>query len=111
MKSIRFRLLVAALAVFFGITLVNAQTADAPPVNRMHGHEFGFHGHGDEMGFFADYLNLSDAQQAQMKEFVQKERASMKPLFEQLRQTHQQLRHYEMGAFDDAKVIYIPKHE
>jgi periplasmic protein CpxP/Spy len=103
MKSIRFRFLVAALAVLFAAAVANSQTADAPPMHRMHGHEFGF-GHDDVMGFFADYLNLSDAQQAQMKEILQKEHPAMKPLFEQLHQTEQQLRQYVEGAYDETKV-------
>jgi Spy/CpxP family protein refolding chaperone len=100
MKLIRTRLLIAALAVIFASVIARSQTADAAP---MHGHEFG--GHMDHMmEFFADYLNLSDAQQAQMKTILQKERPTIKPLKQQLHQTEQQLRQYELGAFDEAKV-------
>jgi protein CpxP len=56
------------------------------------------------MGFFADYLNLSDAQQSQMKEVMAKEHATLKPLMQQLHQSRQQLRQYEEGAYDEAKV-------
>jgi protein CpxP len=69
----------------------------------MHGHgQWGMDGH--MMGFFADYLNLTDAQQAQMKTVMQKERPAMKPLFQQSHQIDQQLRQYVEGTFDEAKV-------
>jgi len=105
MKSIRFRLLIAAMAVLLGTVLGHAQTtADAPAAPPMHGHgEWGMGG-GHRMGFFADYLNLTDAQQAQMKNILQKEHASMKPLMQQMHQTQQALRQYEEGTFDEAKV-------
>jgi Spy/CpxP family protein refolding chaperone len=102
MKSIQARLLAAALAVLIGTAIAKSQPADAPPPPPMHEHEFGFGGH--MMGFFADYLNLTDAQQAQMKSIMQKEHPTMKPLFQQLHQTKQQLRQYEEGAYDETKV-------
>ena len=108
MKSIRFRVLIAALAVLLGTAIAKSQTvADAPPPPPMHGHghEFGMGGH--MMEFFADYLNLSDAQQTQMKAIMQKEHASLKPLMQQMRQSDQQLHQYEEGAFDEAKVRTI----
>jgi Spy/CpxP family protein refolding chaperone len=101
MKSLRFRFLVAALAVMLGAAIAQSQTADAPPPP-MHGHEFGMEGH--MMGFFAKYLDLSDAQRAQMKAVMQKEHPKLKPLMEQLRQAHEQLKPYEEGTYDEAKV-------
>ena len=103
MKSIRFRLLLAAMAVLLGAAIAKSQNAaEAPPPPPMHGHGFGRGGH--MMGFFADYLNLSDAQQAQMKAILQKERPAMKPLFQQSREIEQQLHQYAEGTFDEAKV-------
>jgi|ERR1022692_1833513 protein CpxP len=103
MKSIRFRFLVAALAVMLGAAIAKSQTAaDAPPPPPMHEHGFGMEGHG--MGFFAKYLDLSDAQRAQMKAVLHKERPTVKPLMEQLHQMHQQLKPYEEGTYDEAKV-------
>ena len=107
MKSIRFRFLVAALAFMLGTAIVNAQTADssAPP---MHEHGMGMGmgmGHeGHMMGFFAKYLDLTDAQRTQMKAVMQKEHATMKPVMQQVHQLDQQLRQYVEGAYDDAKV-------
>ena len=42
MKSIRFRLLIAAAAVLLGTALAQSQTADDPPPHRRR-----MHGHGD----------------------------------------------------------------
>ncbi len=104
MKSIRIRLLIAAVAVLLGTAIAKSQTSDAPPPPPMHGHghEFGMHDH--MMGFFADYLNLTDAQQAQMKSIMQKEHPAMKPLMQQSYQFDQQLRQYVEGTYDEAKV-------
>jgi periplasmic protein CpxP/Spy len=110
MKTIRFRLLVAALAVLMGSVIAKSQTADAPPPPPVPGgHEFGMDGH--MMGFFADYLNLSDAQEAQMKSIMQKEHATMKPFMELLRQTRQELHQYEEGTFDAGKVRALAAQE
>jgi Spy/CpxP family protein refolding chaperone len=103
MKSIRFRLLVAALAVLLGSAIAKSQTAaDAPPPPPMHGHEFGMHG--EMIGFLAKQLNLTDDQKAQMKAVMQKQHPVMKPLFEQQHQIDVQLRQYVEGTFDQAKV-------
>ena len=105
MKAIRFRLLLAAVAVLLGTAIAKSQTAaDAPPPPPMHGHGHGFAMGGDMMSFFADYLDLSDAQQAQIKTILQKERPAMKPLFQQSHQIDLQLRQYAQGTYDEAKV-------
>ncbi len=101
MKSFRFRLLIAAVAVLLGSTLAKSQTPDdAPPPPPMH-HGFGM---GDHMGFFARELNLTDDQKTQMKTIMKKEHPSMKPLLEQQHQIDLQLRQYVEGSFDEAKV-------
>jgi protein CpxP len=113
MKSIRFRVLIAAAAILLGTALANSQTADAapaPPPPPMHGHGH-WGGDGRMMGFFADYLNLSDAQQAQMKSIMQKEHAATKPLMQQMRETSQQMRQFEEGTFDEAKVRALASQE
>ena len=105
MKSIRFRFLVAALAVMLGAAIVNSQTADATAPPPMHGHGYGMEGHeGHMMGFFAKYLDLTDAQRTQMKGVVEKEHATMKPLMQQVHQMDQQLKQYVEGTYDEAKV-------
>ncbi len=103
MKSIRFRVLIAAMAVLLSSAIAKSQTAtDTPPPPPMHGHGFGMAGH--RMGFFAKQLNLTDDQKAQMKTIMQKEHPTMKPLFQQQHQINRQLRQYVEGPFDEAKV-------
>ena len=105
MKSIRFRLLIAAIAVLLGTALGKSQTtADAPAPMPVHAHGPWDMGRGHMMGFFAKSLNLTDDQKAQMKTILQKEHASTKPLMQQMRQTDQALHQYEEGTFDEAKV-------
>src|SRR5579859_4846635 len=103
MKSIRFRILIAAMAVMLGSALAKSQTAaDAPPPHPMHAHHgYGMDGH---MRFMARYLGLTDEQKTQMKAVMQKEHPAMKPLFQQSHQIDQQLRQYVEGPFDEAKV-------
>ena len=105
MKSFRFRLLIAAMAVLLGTAIAKAQTTDdatAPPP--MHGHGYAMRGHDHMMGFFAKALNLTDDQKAQMKTITQKEHPTMKPLMQQQHQIDQQLRQYVEGTYDEAKV-------
>jgi periplasmic protein CpxP/Spy len=107
MKSIRFRILVAALAVTLGAAISKSQTADTtpPPPTHEHGHGFGMEGHA--MGFFAKYLDLTDAQREQMKAVIHKEHSTMKPLLQQMHQMEQQLKQYEEGTYDEAKVQIV----
>ena len=103
MRMIRSRLLIAAMAVLFASAVARSQTADAAPAP-VHEHEYGM-GHMEHMlEFFTDYLNLSDAQQAQVKAVLQKEHGTIKPLMQQMHQTEAQLRQYELGGYDEAKV-------
>jgi periplasmic protein CpxP/Spy len=105
MKSIGFRLMLAALAVLMGSTLAKSQTADdTPPPPPMHGHGMGMGPGFDHLGFLAEKLNLTDDQKTQMKAVMEKEHPTMKPLMQQQRQIDQQLRQYVEGNFDQAKV-------
>jgi protein CpxP len=104
MRVFRFRLIAAALCVLLVTVVAQSQAADtavAPP-EHVHGHRYGMGGTGRE--FFAKYLNLSDAQRTQMKDILAKERPGLKPLFQQIHQTQLQLKQYEQGAYDEAKV-------
>jgi len=68
----------------------------------MHGDGM-FEGH--MLHFFTDYLDLTDAQQAQVKDIMAKEKPALKPLMQQMAQSHQQIRELTMaGTFDEAKV-------
>lgn len=104
MKSIRFRLLVAGLAVLLGTVLAQSQAAeDAFPPHPMHGHEWGMEP-GHMMKFWAEKLNLSEDQKTQMKAVLQKEHSTLKPLFQQEHQIDKELRQYVEGPYDEAKV-------
>jgi Spy/CpxP family protein refolding chaperone len=108
MKSIHFRLLIAAVAVLLGTAF--SQSADDAPPPPMHHHEFGMH-HRPMMEFFGDYLNLTDAQRTQMKTILHQDFAAMKPLMQQEHQIHTQMRQYEEGTFDEAKVRALATQE
>jgi protein CpxP len=57
------------------------------------------------LGFFADYLDLTDVQQTQAKQILDKERPTVQPLIAQLAQTHQKMRALEeASSFDEAAV-------
>jgi Spy/CpxP family protein refolding chaperone len=62
----------------------------------------GFGGH--MMGFLARKLDLTDAQQAQVKEIMAKEKPAFHPLMLQMAQNRQQMRQLVMStAFDEGK--------
>jgi Spy/CpxP family protein refolding chaperone len=105
MKSIRFRFLVAVLAVTLGAAISRAQTSDAAAPPPMHGHEFGMGG--AMMGFPFKELDLTDAQHTQIKAVMQKEHSTMKPLMQQFHQMEQQLKQYSEGTYDEAKVTAL----
>jgi len=88
----------------FAVVLVGAVAFSQAMGSRgMYGH--GFDGGGHILAFFSHYLDLSDAQQAQMKQILEKERPTMQPLLQQLGQGRQQLRQLEeTDSFDEAKV-------
>lgn len=102
MKSIRFRFLIAALAVMLGAAIAKSQTADTTTPPAGHGHRYGMRG--PMMGFPFKQLDLTDAQRSQMKAVMHKERASMKPLMQQLHQMNQELKQYSEGTYEEAKV-------
>ena len=57
------------------------------------------------LGYLARKLDLTDAQQAQVKEIMAKEKPTFQPLMLQMAQNHQQMRQLVMAnGFDEAKV-------
>jgi len=108
-KAIRFRLLIAFLAVLMGSVIAKSQTAEeTAPAPPMHGHGMrmgmGMEGH---LHFLAAKLNLSDDQKTQMKAIMEKEKPTIQPLHQQEQQVDQQLRQYVEGSFDQARVTAL----
>lgn len=59
---------------------------------------------GPMMGFYVHQLDLTDAQRAQVKAIMAKERPALQPLMQQMAQGHSQLRDLAMsGNFDEGK--------
>ena len=97
----RSKTIIIGLAVVLVLAGAVAVSQTVKRVHRMH--EFGFGG--PMVGMMADYLDLTDAQRAQVKDIMAKEKTTMKPLMEQMRQAHQQLRQLEESStFDEPKV-------
>ncbi len=97
----RFKALTAVLAVALCAAVAFSQTAVKAGPGMGFGGFFGAH----MLGFYADYLDLTDAQQAQVKDILAKERPTIQPLIQQLAQAHQQVSQFEQaGTFDEAKV-------
>lgn len=97
MKSVRFRFLSIGAAVLLGVAALVAQ---------------GMHGRGGHMGFdfdrmltfYADKLDLSSAQQDQIKAIWAKEKPTLEPLMQQMHQNRAAMKVLESsGAFDEAK--------
>jgi periplasmic protein CpxP/Spy len=100
MKAYRFRLLAVVLSVAMS-TAAFSQTV--VKTTRGMGHRGGFSAR--MLGFYADYLDLTDAQQAQMKDILAKEKPTIRPLIQQLGQGRQQMKQLEQaGTFDESKV-------
>lgn len=96
MKSTRTRVLVIGAAVVLAVAAALAQ---------------GMHGRGGPggfehlLGFYSDYLDLTTAQQDQIKAIMQKEKPTLAPLMQQMKQFHTQMNQLEQsGTFDEAKV-------
>jgi len=102
MKSNRIKILIGALVLILLVAVGVSQT-----VKRVHMH--GMHGDGmfseHAIGFLTDYLNLTEAQQAQAKDILAKEKPTLDSLSQQMDQGHQALKQLEnSGTFDEAKV-------
>jgi len=100
MKSHRMKIFIASVALL----LVGA-AAIAQTVRRAsYGHRGGMLGE-HMLAFYAHKLDLTDAQQSQLKDIMAKEKPALKPLFLQLAQTKHQMRQLEEGeTFNEAQV-------
>ena len=102
MKSGSNKFFAIGLGLILAASMAFAQ--DAPPAH-MHGHGHDMMMGGDLLGRYADALDLTDAQQSQMKDIMAKEKPTMKPLMEQMFQGHKAMEQLvASGAYDEAKV-------
>jgi Spy/CpxP family protein refolding chaperone len=100
MQLSRSKMWFAALAIVLVAGLAIAQPHGGP----RGGDFFG----GPMLGFFTDYLDLSDAQRAQIKDIMTKEKPALEPLFKQEMQSHWQMMELvQSGGFDEAKAQAI----
>src|SRR5580704_12745589 len=98
MKSKYFKIAAVVL-----VLAVMAAIAVSQTVRRAHMRGDGMFG-GPMLGFYAHQLDLTDAQKAQMKAIMAKERPGLQPLMQQASQGHSQLRELVMsGNFDEGK--------
>jgi Spy/CpxP family protein refolding chaperone len=96
MKSTRIRILTIGAAVILAVAAAIAQG--------MHGHGGPGGGFNHMLEFFTDYLDLSSAQQSQVKAIWEKDKPTLQPLMKQMRQNHADMQALEnSGPFDEAK--------
>ena len=100
MKSHRTKIFIAAIAVLLIGAVAIAQTVRRTAY-RHGGGMFGEH----MLAFYAHKLDLSDAQQSQLKDILTKEKPTLKSLFLQLSQSRHQMRQLEEGDnFNETQV-------
>jgi Spy/CpxP family protein refolding chaperone len=96
MRSTRTQILVIGAAVILAVGAVLAQGM------HRHGGPGGFE---HMLGFYSDYLDLTSAQQDQVKAIWAKEKPTLQPLMQQVKQFHSQMDQLtQSGTFDEAKV-------
>src|ERR1700681_4229747 len=99
MKTKYFKIAALVLALAAMAAIAVSQT-----VRRAHMRGDGMFG-GPMLGYYVHKLDLTDAQQAQVKAIMAKEKPALQPLMLQMAQGHSQLRDLVMsGSFDEAKV-------
>lgn len=103
MTARSIKIMVATLV----ITVVGAAVAlSQNPGHPMHGGPGGFEHH--ILGFLTERLDLNDAQRAQVKAILEKEKPTIQPLMKQLGDSHDQImREATSGSFDEAKIRSI----
>src|SRR5215831_5761615 len=100
MKSSFIKMSIATLAVVL--------VAGAAMAQHHWGHGGGDFFGGPMFGFFSDYLDLTDAQQSQIKEMFAKDKSTFEPLFEQEMQNRKDMMQLITGGnFDEAKAQAI----
>jgi protein CpxP len=99
MKSTRIWIGVGMLVALMAMVAV-AHSVRAPEMR-----DYGMFGGGRHMmHFFSNYLDLTDAQQQQVKEILAKDKPALQPLMQQMQQNRQQMRQViESATFDETR--------
>ena len=103
--KLRGKISIVALAIVLTTGIAIAQPHGGP------------HGGGDffggpMLGYLTDVLDLTDAQQAQIKQIIATRKPAMEPLFTQEHDSHQQMMQLiQSGSFDQAKAQTIANQE
>jgi periplasmic protein CpxP/Spy len=105
MNFTQLKLTLAVLAMGLLTTAAVAQNTTSDSTTRIAAHSHGDFGFGRMLGFYTKKLDLTDTQQAQIKDIISKEKPTIQPLMQQMASSRQQLQQLEgSGTFDEAKV-------
>lgn len=106
MKRNKYKMLGAGLALLLMAGFAVSQEGGMGMGARHHG------GFGGPLGFFTKALDLTDAQQTQIKQIIANEKPTLHPLMMQEGQAHQQMMQLvTSGNFDDTKAQAIISQE
>lgn len=109
MKARRTTIITVALAVLLIAGMGVSETVRKAAQHEGFGEGFGV---GHMLGMMSDYLGLTDAQQAQVKQIFAAEKPTMQPLVQQLHQSELQMQQLvTSGNFDEAKAREIASQE
>ncbi|HXY47928.1 MAG TPA: Spy/CpxP family protein refolding chaperone [Terriglobales bacterium] len=101
MTSNRWKVMFAVLMVGWVAIAAVGQTTSGVAAH-------GRGGFGRMLGFYTDYLDLTDAQQAQMKDIMTKEKPTIQPLMQQLAASRRQLEQLQSASpLDEAAVLSV----
>jgi Spy/CpxP family protein refolding chaperone len=105
MNFTRSKLTLAVMAMGLLATGAMAQTTTSESTTRIAARSGGDFGFRHMLGFYTRNLDLTDAQQTQIKDIITREKPTIQPLMQQMASNRQQLQQLEgSGTFDEAKV-------
>jgi Spy/CpxP family protein refolding chaperone len=103
MKASRIRIFAVGAALLVVLAAAGVALAQGMHHRGHMGGDFPFGGH--MLNYFSDVLDLTQAQQDQIKAIMEKEKPTIHPLMQQLMQFHKDMSKLEdSGTFDEGKV-------
>lgn len=107
MSKKKLAVIVALLAVALVAVAVAQRTAHYMRAQHEMGMGMGMMG-GDHIGFLADYLDLNDQQQQQIKTIMSSEKPKLQPLLEDMKNAHKDIQAaIDAGTLDQTKALSI----